>query len=268
MRGLLCLCRLVGFICDCYYRPLPSIPPRFVRGRYRAGARHRASHDGPAQEPRQPRLSLFGPPRLWQNHLRPHPGPLPELRRGPHGHSLRQVPQLRGTRPRRLRLPGRHRDRRRQPRRCGRRPRPPGTGHLRPRPGPLQDLHHRRSPHGHVGRVQRPAQDRRRTAGTHQVHLRHHGAGQGHRHHPFPHAPLPFPLGAAGASHGVSGAALHPGERPRGTRGALARHPRGRRFGPRLPLRARPAHGRRRTKRTGLRTRGRPPGLHARLPAR
>ena len=91
MRGLLCLCRLVGFICDCYDRPLPSLPPRFFRGRYRAGTRHRAADDGPAQEPRQSRLPVLRPARLRQDHLRPHPGPLPELRPGPHRHPVRHA---------------------------------------------------------------------------------------------------------------------------------------------------------------------------------
>ena len=70
--------------------------------------------------------------------------------------------------------------------------------------------------------LQRAAQDRRRAAGAREVHLRHHRAGQGHRHHPLAHAPLPVPAGAAGRAAGATwsssasseGVAVEPGVLP------------------------------------------------------
>ena len=45
--------------------------------------------------------------------------------------------------------------------------------------------------------LQRPAQAGRGAAAARQVHLRHHRAGQGDRHHPVADPPLPVPAGAA-----------------------------------------------------------------------
>ena len=50
----------------------------------------------------------------------------------------------------------------------------------------VQDLHHRRSPHAHEGGLQRAAQDARRAARACEVHVRHHGAGEGAADHPLP----------------------------------------------------------------------------------
>ena len=67
---------------------------------------------------------------------------------------------------------------------------------------PLQGLHHRRGAHGLAAGLQRPAQDRRGAAGVRQVHLRDHRAGEGARHHPVAHPPLPVPAGPARACCG------------------------------------------------------------------
>ena len=116
---------------------------------------------------------------------------------GPTADALRRVRLLRRAGHRRARLARRDRDRRGQPRRRRRRPRPARTRVLLARAGPLQGLHHRRGPHGQQGGLQRPPQARRGAAVPPALHLRDHRAGQGHRHHPVAHPPLPVPAGRA-----------------------------------------------------------------------
>ena len=66
---------------------LPQVPAAHVRRGHRAGARHRAAVAGAAQRAAQPRLPLLRPARLRQDLQRPHPGPLAQLRAGPHARS-------------------------------------------------------------------------------------------------------------------------------------------------------------------------------------
>ena len=92
--------------------------------------------------------------------------------------------------------PGQHRrdrDRRGLARRHRRRQGPARARVLLAGLGSLQDLHHRRSPHGDRRRLQRAAQARGRAAAAPQVRLRHHRAREGHPDHPVADAPLPVP---------------------------------------------------------------------------
>ena len=191
-------------LCTVYDRAVPPLPARDVRRGHRPGARHRAADDGAAQEPGQPRLPVLRPARLRQDHQRPHPRPLPELRAGPDGHPLRQVPRPASTWP--AAAPAASTS--------SRSTRPATAASTTPatcangRPSrPVRDRYkifiideaHMVT---HAG-LQRPAQDRRGAAGARQVRLRDHRAGEGHRHHPLAHPPLPVPAGAAGAAAGV-----------------------------------------------------------------
>ena len=92
----------------------------------------------------------------------------------------------------------------------------------------------------HAG-LQRAAQDRRGAAAAREVHLRDDGAGQGHRHHPLAHPPLPVPAGPAGRAGAVPRAALRQRGRAGRLRRAAARRARRRRLRARLALGARPA---------------------------
>ena len=170
--------------------------------------------------PGQPRLPVQRPARLRQDDLRPHPGPLPELRQGADADPVRGLPVLRRAGPRRARAAS-----------MSSRSTPPATvasttpatcasGRSSPRRRPLQGLHHRRGAHGDAAGLQRPAQDRRRAAGAREVHLRHDRAGQGHRHHPLAHPPLPVPAGAAGCGCRPTWRAAAP--QPRRSRSAPA----------------------------------------------
>ena len=125
---------------------------------------------------------------------------------------------------------------------CGRRP-------SSRRSRPLQGLHHRRGPHGHHAGLQRPAQAGRGAAAAPAVHLRHHRARQGAADHPLAHPPLPVPADpAAPAERLPLPSSRRGGRRDRAGR-AAARRARRRRVGPRHPVRARPAAGRRRSRR-------------------
>ena len=191
---------------------------------------------------------LFSGPRgCGKTTSRPHPRPLPELRRGPHRHTLRRRA-------------------------------PPASSWPAAAPARLDVIEIDAASHGGVDDARdlreratyAPVRDRYKIfiideahmvtppgfnallkiveepPRTHQVHLRHHGAGQGHRHHPVPHAPLPVPAGAAGAAEAVPGAALRSRERPGGP-GVLSLVIRaGGGLRARLPLGAGPAHGGRR----------------------
>ena len=246
---------------------LPPLPSGHLRRRDRPGARYRAVAAGAGQQPGQPRLSLLRASRLRQDHLRPHPGPLPQLRARAASGAVRAMPVLPRPGPRR---PGQHRrdrDRRGQPRRGRRRPGSAGAGVLRPGRQSLQDLHRRRGPHGDHGGLQRPAQAGRGAAAARQVHLRHHRAGQGDRHHPLPDAPLPVPAGAAAGAHRLSRQALRGG----GDRGGGGRAPAGGasrgRVGAGLALGAGPAARRRGRARGRLSAGDGPARLHAGLAA-
>ena len=113
---------------------------------------------------------------------RPHPGQGPQLRRGADRHPVRPVRQL--PRHRRRRRRGRAGDRRRQQQQGRRGPRPAAERRLPPHPRPVQDLHHRRSPHAHHVGVQRAAEDAGGAAAARQVHLRHHGSAEDPDHDP------------------------------------------------------------------------------------
>ena len=95
--------------------------------------------------------------------------------------------------------------------------------------------------------LQRPAQDRRGAAGAPQVHLRHHRAREGHRHHPLAHPPLSVPAGAARADCRTTSPSCASAKGITVERRAAARGARRRRLGARLAVRAGPADGRRRT---------------------
>ena len=246
------------------HRPLPSLSPRDVRRAHRAVARDGSAAVGAAARPRQPRLPVQRPARLRQDDVGAHPRPLPQLRRRPHRHPVRHVPELRRALAAGRRLARRRRDRCGEPQRRRRRPRPARARRVRPRARPLQDLHPRRGAHGDAAGVQRPAEDRGGAARAREVHLRDDGAREGHRHHPLPHAPLSLPARAARAAARLCGRARAQREgRDRAGRSA-ARRARRRRLGARHALPARPAHRGRRREHGHLRARGRAPRLHAR----
>ena len=143
----------------------------------------------------------------------------------------------------------RHRDRRGVPRWRRRRARPAGEGLLRAGQEPLQGLHHRRGPHGLDAGFQRAAQAGRGAAGAPPLHLRHDRAREGHPDHPLPHPPLPVPADPAAADVLLPLRAVREGRCRGRARGAAARRTRGRRVGPRHPVRPRPADRRRRSRR-------------------
>ena len=225
-------------------RPLPPIPARDVRRADRAVAGDRSAAHRAAHRPGQPRLPVQRSARLRQDHLGAHPGPLPELRKGPDRRAVRRVPEL--HRARRATAAARS-----MSSRSTRRATTASTTHATcasgrstPRARPLQDLHPRRGAHGHLGGVQRAAQDRRGAARAREVHLRDHRAREGDRHDPVAHPPLPVPPRPARPAARLRAAAL----RERGRHGragrALARRPGRRRLGARHALAARPAHRR------------------------
>ena len=244
------------------HRSVPPLPPRHLPGGHRAGPRHRSAHGGAAGRPRHPRLPLLRPARLWQDDVGAHPGPLPQLRPGPHRHPLRHLPLLPGPGHRRPWQPRRRRDRRRQPQRRRRRSRLARARRLRTGPRPLQDLHPRRGPHGDRAGLQRAAQARRGAAGAREVHLRHHRAGEGHRHHPLAHPSLPLPSRPARRPRGLPRSSV-PG---RGRRDRPRRLPprgaRRRRLRARHPFRHGPAHRRGARRRRRLPAGRCPAGLH------
>ena len=161
----------------------------------------------------EPRLPVLRPARLRQDHQRPDPGPLPQLRAGADRQPVRRLPVLHRPGPRRPGLHRRHRDRRGQPRRRGRRPRPARAGLLRAGEQPLQGLHHRRGAHGHPAGLQRPAQARRGAARAPQVRVRDHRARQGDRHDPVADPPLPVPADPAAHAVGLPARAVRQGGR-------------------------------------------------------
>ena len=121
--------------------------------------------------PRRPRLPVHRRPRRRQDHHRPHPGQGPQLRQG--ADRRRRATSATSARPS---PPARTWTcwRSTAPATADRRdPRPPAERPVPAQPRPLQDLHHRRSPHAHDGGVQRPAEDARGAAAARQVHLRH-----------------------------------------------------------------------------------------------
>ena len=74
------------------YRPLSPLPAGDVRRADRPVAGDRSAAHGPAHRPGEPRLSVQRTARMRQDDVGPHPGPLPQLRRGPDRHPVRQVP--------------------------------------------------------------------------------------------------------------------------------------------------------------------------------
>ena len=147
--------------------PLPPVSAGDVRRVDRPVPGDRSAAHRPAHRPGQPRLSLQWTAWMRQDHVSPHPGPLPQLRRGPDRHPVRHVPVVRRAQPRRRRIARRRRDRRREPRWRRRCPRPARACRLRPGPRPLQDLHRRRGAHGHLAaastRCSRSSKSRRST---------------------------------------------------------------------------------------------------------
>ena len=186
------------YACPREPRPVPQVPPEHVRRGHRPGARHRSAAAGAPQRQGQPRLPVLRPARLRQDVQRPHPGPLAQLRAGPDARPVRGVRLLR---------------------RAG----------AATAPGSLDVIEIDAASHGGVddardlrerafyapvsstfkiyiideahmvtpGGLQRPAQAGRGAAGAPEVHLRDDRAGEGHRHHPLAHPPLPVPAGAA-----------------------------------------------------------------------
>src|SRR6185436_12294669 len=84
---------------------LPEVPAAHVRRGDRAGARHRAAHAGPEHRAAAPCLPVLGSARLWQDVLGADPGPLAELREGPHPATLRGLRLVPRARARRAGLP-------------------------------------------------------------------------------------------------------------------------------------------------------------------
>ncbi len=101
------------------YRPVSPLPARDLCRAHRSVAGDRSAAHGAAHRSGESRIPVQRPARLRQDDQRAHPGPLPELRRGPHRHPVRRVPFVRGAQPRRLRLARRRRDRRRLAQRRG-----------------------------------------------------------------------------------------------------------------------------------------------------
>ena len=172
---------------------------------------------------------------------------------------MRKLPRSGHRRPRIDRRRGNRRGLAQRRRRC---PRTARTRRIRPRARPLQDLHPRRGPHGHAARLQRAAENRGGAAGACHVHLRHHRAGQGDRHHPLSHPPLSVSPRAAGDHGAVSGTGLRQREHRSGTGRAASGHALRRRLRAGHAFRARPVDGRCRGRRDLLRFRGRIAGLH------
>ena len=222
---------------------LPQVPPGNIRRGQGTGPRHRAAPAGAAQRPGAPCLPVQRAARLRQDLECPDPGPLAQLRAGADARSVRRLRVLHLARPGRTRQHRRDRDRRGLARRRRRCPRPARTGLLRPGGRPLQDLHHRRSPHGHQGGLQRAAQAGGGAAAAPEVRVRDHRAGEGHRDHQVADAPLPVPAGAAGGAARAPGA--DPGQREGAVRavGAADRDQGRRRLGAGRAVGARPADG-------------------------
>ncbi len=126
---------------------------------------------GDRRQPGRPRLPVHRRPRSRQDVGRPNPGQGPQLRARSDAHPLQPLRHLPVDR-------RRHRHRRVGDRR-GQQPRHRRDPAIAPerqhpsQPRPLQDLHHRRSPHAHARGLQRLAQDARRAARARQVHLLH-----------------------------------------------------------------------------------------------
>ena len=225
---------------------------------------------GAAQRPDQPRLPVLRAARLRQDLQRPDPGPVAELREGPDPDAVRGVRLLRGAGPERAGQPRRHRDRRGVARWRRRRPRPARARVLRAGSGRASrsTSSTRRTWSRHSG-LQRAAQAGRGAAAAPEVHLRDHRAGQGARHHPVAHAPLPVPADPAGdacastseASVPAEGVDVDPLVLPAGRAGR-------RRLGARRAVGARPAARRRRARGRHLRPGGGPARRHRRRAAR
>ena len=196
--------------------------------------------------PDQPRLPVLRSAGLREDVVGADPGPLAELRAGADGDAVRRVRLLCGAGAQRAGQRRRRRTRRRQPRRRRRHPRAARPRVLRPRAVAVPHLHRRRSAHGHHGRLQRAAEDRRGTAGTPDLRVRHHRAGEGAAHHPLAHPSLPVPAAGAADHARPARTDLRAGERRRRRRGVPAGDPGRRRVTARHPVGARPAAGRRR----------------------
>ena len=205
-----------------------------------------------------------GPAGLRQDLQRADPGPLAQLRAGPHPRAVRRLPVLRLAGPGRAGQHRRHRARRGLARRCRRHPRAARPGVLRAGRVALPGVHRRRGAHDHHAGLQRPAQDRGGAAGAPGVRVRDHRAGQGAAHHPLPHPPLPVPADPAGHAAQAAGADLRRGGRGRRPGGVPAGHPGRRRLGARLAVGARPAAGRGRAGGRHLRAGGRAARRHRR----
>jgi hypothetical protein len=149
---------------------------------------------GAAEQPGQPRLPVQRAARLRQDHQRAHPGPVAELRAGPHAEPCGECQSCRST------------------------SRANGAGSIdvieidAASHGGVDDARDLREKaffapassrykiyiidEAHMvtsAGLQRAAQARRGAAGAPQVHLRHHRAREGHRDHPVAHPPLPVP---------------------------------------------------------------------------
>ena len=249
-------------------RPVPPLPARDLQRGHRAGPRDGAPTRGPGQQPGQPRLPLLGPARLRQDHLGAHPRARAQLRAGPDRRPVRGVRLLPRPGAWRPGLDRRDRDRRGLPRWRRRRPRPAREGVLRAGAQPLQDLHHRRGPHGLPAGLQRPAQAGRGAAAAPAVHLRHDRARQGDRDDPLPHPPLPLPADPAAAALELPLRAVREGGRGHRAGRDPAGRPRRGRQRARHALGARPAARWRRSGGRDPRAGHGPARLHPRQPAR
>ncbi len=133
--------------------------------------------------PRGARLSVHRGQRRRQDLGGPHSGQGARLRAWPHPHALQPLRYLREhCRGERRRCAGNRRSQQSRHRRD-----PPAAAKRRhpAQPGPLQDLHHRRSPHAHPRGLQRVAEDVGRAAGACEVHLLHDRSQQDPHHHPL-----------------------------------------------------------------------------------
>ena len=181
---------------------------------------------------------------MWEDVVGAHPRSLAELRAGADAHTVRSVRLVRGAGPQRSGQRRRRRTRRRQPRRRGRHPRAARPRVLRPGAIALPNLHRRRSAHGHHGRLQRTAEDRRGAAGTPDLRVRDDRAGEGVAHHPLAHPSLSVPAAGAPDHAGAAGTHLRPRGRHGRRRGVSTGHSRRRRLAARHLVGARPAAGR------------------------
>ena len=147
----------------------------------RTGGRHADAAERRVARTDRPCVPVHGASRNGQDEHSPHHGQgrqLPRPAGRGAGRYVRHLPvDQRGP------LARPHRDRRRQQPRHRRHSRSARQGRVHPPRGPLQGLHHRRSPHAHRAGIQRALEDPRRAARPRHLHPRHNRNPQGPAHH-------------------------------------------------------------------------------------